>query len=148
MNNTEKYAGSVTIFDDGGNIVFERNMSGDEMVEELLKKITDQAVAGALTGAATTIHAGNVHEVFSTVKNKLTTKYPKTPGSGKIKIPKTSKPAAGGGQHSSNYRSGKRRTEGRRDRKAAQGINRNGIHHQEPGKESRTTQSTTEASSH
>lgn len=47
-----KYAGNITIVDDQGNTVFERELSADEMVEVLLKKdeVTEADLDAALEG--------------------------------------------------------------------------------------------------
>lgn len=35
-NNNVKYAGNITILDDQGNVMFDRDLSADDMIEELL----------------------------------------------------------------------------------------------------------------
>lgn len=92
MNNTEKYAGSVMIVDDQGNVVFERNMSGDEMVEELLKKLSGLFIVMGPTTAV---------PIFEKVLKESVLTGEKVQKNGKVKTFKKkvnlTKPAAGGG---------------------------------------------------
>lgn len=90
-----KYAGSITIVDEAGNIVFERELTSDELIEALLTKRELN-----LSGEGITVGAHNIAEVFEAAKKTLRNGKIEITGKAKLgKVGKISaKPLTGNGR--------------------------------------------------